>query len=157
MGSGLDVMIDGKMLKDWLKSDEGMVDYSKCETGVDVSNNPEYRIYDIGGFVHDPSVMETRYHNGVDLARVAGVATSYRDEGYDDISVSTAMDGDLSVQIFFNSLKDATIQDFVYRYFHIIDGDIYISETNHRVFIKGRKGTDEEIEKFIDDFNSRII
>ena len=24
-----------------------------------------------------------------------------------------------------------------------------------RVFIKGRKGTDEEIEKFIDDFNSR--
>lgn len=156
MALDMAVVIDGKPLKEWLKSDEGLVDYSKCEFGADVSNNPKYRIFDLGKFEHDPSVGKTRYHNGVDLARVAGIATSYRDEEYDTISITTALDGDLSVQVFFGQISNANIQDFVYRFFHVIDGDIYISETNHRVFVKGRKGTEEEIIAFVNDYNQRI-
>lgn len=101
-------------------------------------------------------MVETRYHNGVDLTRVAGIATSYSDEDYDTIRNTTTLDGDLSVQIFFGQMRNSTIQDFVYLFFHVIDGDIYISETNHRVFVKGRTGTEEEIIAFVNDYNQRI-
>lgn len=38
----------------------------------------------------------------------------------------------------------------------VVDGDIYVSETNHRVFVKSRTGTEEEIISFVNDFNNRI-
>ena len=152
----LNTIVEGKSLREWLKTDNGLVDYDKCEFGADVSNNSEWRIFDLGKFYHDPSVMKTRYHNGVDLARVAGVATSYRDEEYDNLSYKSALDGDDYVTIFFNQIENATIADFVFRFFHIIDGDIYISETCERVFVKGRRGSEEELMRFVESFNSRI-
>lgn len=48
MALDMAVVIDGRPLKERLKSDEGLVDYSKCEFGADVSNNPKYRIFDLG-------------------------------------------------------------------------------------------------------------
>lgn len=155
MKQNLDVVINGKKLKDWLKSDEGRVDYSKCEAGMNVSNSDEYSIYDLGAFYHDPSVRETWYHNGVDLVRVAGVAISIHDEYYDTISEFSVLEGYDYARLFFSHLKNATIQDFVYYFFRLLDGEIYISETNCRVYVKGRKGTQEEIEAFVSDYQSR--
>lgn len=63
-------VVEGKKLKDWLKSDEGLVDYEKCEFGNNVSNKKGIIIYDLGEFEHDPDVKETTYFNGVDMARV---------------------------------------------------------------------------------------
>lgn len=152
----LNTVVDGKKIGEWLKSDEGLVAYDKCEFGANVSNSSEWIIYDLGMFYYDPFVAETRYHNGIDLARVAGVATSYRDESYDELSYKSAIDGDDYVTIFFNSVRDASIKDFIFRFFHVIEGDIYISETCNRVFVKGKKGTEDELANFIESYKSRI-
>lgn len=131
-----DVVVDGKKMSEWLKSDENLVDYSKCKFGSDVSNSDAYVIYDLGEYEYDPTVVKTRYHNGVDLARVAGCIKYWK--SYYGMSLITAMNGDDYVRIFYNTFADATIQDFVVYFFRIVDGDIYVSETNYHVFVKGR-------------------
>ncbi|MCR5509463.1 MAG: hypothetical protein K6F54_00695 [Lachnospiraceae bacterium] len=155
----LEEIVDGRPLREWLKSDEGMVDYDKLEFGHNVSNTEDYLIYDLGMFYHDSSVGETRYHNGVDLARVAAVNVmgAYRPIEYDTVDLYSALEGDDYTRIFFNSVRNATIADFIFRFFKIIDGDLYISETCHHVFIKGRFGTSEERKAFVENYNSRII
>ena len=45
-----DAVVDGKKMSEWLKSDEGLVDYSKCEFGKNVSNSEDIGIYDLGEF-----------------------------------------------------------------------------------------------------------
>lgn len=150
-----DVVVDGKKLSEWLKSDEGLVDYSKCEFSRNVSNTDDYIIYDLGEFEHDPTVKQTRYCNGVDLARVAG-SVKYG-EPYYGMRTVTAYNGDDYVRIFFNSFINATIQDFVTYFFRIIDGDIYISETNFHVFVKGRRSTQEEWEAAVDALYSKQV
>ena len=44
----LEEIVDGRPLREWLKSDEGMVDYDKLEFGHNVSNTEDYLIYDLG-------------------------------------------------------------------------------------------------------------
>lgn len=138
----LQAVVDGKRIVDWLKSDEGLVDYKKCELGKNVSNTKGIIIFDLGEFEHDPDVRETRYCNGVDLARVAGVVQY--GVPYKGMSMKTAFDGDDYVRIFYNSFANPTIQEFIMYFYRIIGEDIYISETNHHVFVKGRSSTDEE-------------
>ncbi len=38
----LDVVVDGKPLREWLKSDEGLVDYDRLECGRNVSNTESF-------------------------------------------------------------------------------------------------------------------
>lgn len=146
-------VVDGKKIKDWMKSDEGLVDYKKCEFGKNVSNTEAFKIYDLGEYEYDPDVRQTVYCNGVDLARVAG-CVKYG-EKYDGMSLVTAFNGDDYVRIFFNSFENATIQDFIMHFFQVLDGDIYISETNYRVFVKGRSYTDEEWKEAVDKLKAK--
>lgn len=37
-----DAVVEGKKIKDWMKSDEGLVDYDKCEFRKNVSNTKEF-------------------------------------------------------------------------------------------------------------------
>ena len=148
-----DVEVDGKKLKDWLKSDEGLVNYKKCKFGVNVSNTKGTIIFDLGEYEYDPSVGETTYHNGVDLARVAG-AIKYG-VPYKGMSMYTALNGDDYVRIFYGSFEDATIMDFVVYFFQLVRGDIYISETNHHVFVKGYNCDQEEWKAVVDELYSR--
>lgn len=148
-----DAVVDGKKIKDWMKSDEGMVDYEKCKFRKNVSNTERFVIYDLGEYEYDPDVRQTVYCNGVDLARVA--ACVKYGEQYDGMSLYTAINGDDYVRIFFNSFENATIQDFIMYYFRVLDGDIYISETNYRVFVKGRSYTDEEWRDAVDKLTAK--
>lgn len=150
------IVVDGKKLSEWLKSDEGLVDYSKCKFGHNVSNTENYIIYDLGEYEYDSTVVETRYCNGVDLARVAGCAKYHA--SYYNMSVVTALNGDDYVRIFYNSYRNATIQDFVLYFFRILDGDIYISETNHHVFVKGRFcESDEEWRAAVEELSTKYV
>ncbi len=136
------IVVDGKKLSEWLKSDEGLVDYSQCKFRKNVSNTEDIVIFDLDEYEFDPDVGETTYHNGVDLARVA--ACVKYGSPYKGMSLVTALNGDDYVRIFFNSFIGATIQDFIVYFFQLLDGDIYISETNYHVFIKGRSGYSQE-------------
>jgi len=148
-----DAIVDGKKIKDWMKSDEGLVDYEKCEFRKNVSNTKEFIIYDLGKYEYDPDVRQTVYCNGVDLARVAG-CVKYGEQ-YDGMSIVTAFNGDDYVRIFFNTFENATIQDFIMYFFQVLDGDIYISETNYRVFVKGRSYTDEEWKEAVEKLTAK--
>ena len=154
----LDLVVDGKPLREWLKSDEGLVDYDRLECGRNVSNTESFIIYDLGLFCHDPDVGETHYHNGVDLARVTAliVMGAYRDMSYDTVDLYAALEGDDYTRIFFNSVDNAMIADYVFRFYKLIDGDVYISDDCHHVFIKGRAGSSEERQAFANALNGRI-
>lgn len=148
------VVVDGKPLGEWLKEDAGMVNYEKNEFGHNVSTNPDYVIYDLGKFLYDPSVRETRYQNGVDLARVA--ASVHYWVPYHEVDDFEAINGDDLVRIFFNALEDVTVTDFILNFFKILDGEIYISKENFKVYVKGRIGSDEERKAVIDDYARRL-
>ena len=148
-----DAIVAGKTIREWTKSDEGLVDYSKCEFKKNVSNNKEYMIFDLGEFEHDPEVRKTVYCNGVDLARVAGCV--HYDEPYKGMSYYAAVNGDDYVRIFMHSFKEITIEDFVMYFFRMLGGDIYISETNHHVFVKGRDSSEEEWKNAVEELYSR--
>ena len=148
-----DAVVDGKKIKDWMKSDEGLVDYEKCEFRKNVSNTDKFIIYDLGEYEYDPDVRQTVYCNGVDLARVAA-CVRYGAQ-YDGMSLVTAFNGDDYVRIFFNTFENATIRDFIVYFFHLLDGDIYISETNYRVFVKGREGEEEEWKAVVEELYGR--
>lgn len=148
-----DIEVDGKKLKDWLKSDEGLVDYEKCEFGHNVSNTKGTIIFDLGEYEFDPKVGETTYCNGVDLARVAG-AIKYG-EAYKGMSLYTALNGDDYVRIFLNGFENPTINDFVIYFFQLLDGEIYISETNYHVFVKGRNWEEDEWKAAVRELYSR--
>ena len=137
-----EIVVDGKKLKDWLKSDEGLVNYEACKFGKNVSNTKGIVIYDLGEYEYDPEVVVTRYCNGVDLARVLG-AIKYG-KPYKGMSLFTALNGDDYVRIFYNSYRDVTIKDIILGHACLLDGEVYISETNYHVFVKGRIGTQEE-------------
>lgn len=141
------VTIDGHKLIDLLQSDKGMVDYSNCEFGKNVSTTKEYVIFHLGEYEYDSSVRPI-YHNGLDLSRIA--ACSKFHTPYGGMRLTTALEGDDYMRIFFNAYLGATIQDFIFYFFSLIDGDMYISETNYHVYVKGRIGTEEEREKFIE-------
>ncbi len=148
-----EIVVEGKPLKDWLKSDEGLVNYKKCKFGHNVSNKKGIIIYDLGEYEFDPQVGKTTYHNGVDLARVAG-AINY-DEPYKGMSIYVALNGDDYVRIFQESFKDTTIRDFVMYFLQLLDGEIYISETNYHVFAKGRTYEREEWKEAVEELYSR--
>ena len=148
------IVVDGKKLSEWLKSDEGLVDYSKCGFGKNVSNSENYVIFDLGEYEYDPSVKQTRYHNGVDLARVAACAKY--SESYYNMSLVTAMDGDDYVRIFYNYFEDVTIKDFILYFFRMLEGNIYISETNFHVFVRGLSHvTQEEWRAAVDELYAK--
>ena len=148
-----DIEVAGKKLKDWLKSDEGLVNYSKCKFLKNVSNTKDVIIIDLGEYEHDPTVGETTYCNGVDLARVAGCVRY--SEPYKGMHPVTALNGDDYVRIFMHSFENISIEDFVIYFFRLLDGVIYISETNYHVFVKGRNGSDEEWKAAVDELYSR--
>lgn len=148
-----EIEVAGKKLKDWLKSDEGLVDYEKCEFGKNVSNTKGIVIYDLGEYEFDSNVAETTYCNGVDLARVAA-AVKYG-KAYKGMSLYTAINGDDYVRIFLNGFENPSTEDFVIYFYQLLDGDIYISETNYHVFVKGRTSTDEEWEAAVQELYSR--
>lgn len=137
-----DCVVEGKKISDWVKSDEGLVDYEKEEFGLNVSNSKDYVIFDLGEYEYDATVNVTRYHNGLDLARVAG-SVKYH-EPYGGMHPMTAINGDDYVRIFYNGFRDASIQDFVIYFFQLLDGDIYISEKNYHVYVKGREPVSQE-------------
>lgn len=148
-----EIEVAGKKLKDWLKSDEGLVDYSKCKFGKNVSNTEDFIIIDLGEYEYDPEVTQTTYCNGTDLARVAGCARY--SEPYKGMSDFTAYNGDDYVRIFKNSFSDISMQDFVLYFFRLMDGVIYISDTNYHVFVRGREGSDEEWKAAVEELYSR--
>lgn len=148
-----EVVVEGRKIRDWMKSDEGLVDYDKCEFRKNVSNSEEFLIYDLGEFEYDPDVRESRWCNGVDLARVAACIKYGR--RYDGMGIVTAMDGDDYVRIFFNNFIGANLTDFIFYFYRVLDGDIYISETNYHVFVKGRRGTDEEWEAAVEALKNK--
>ena len=148
-----EIEVDGKKLKDWLKSDEGLVNYEACKFGKNVSNTKGIMIFDLGEYEYDSEVVETRYSNGVDLARVLG-AWEYG-EPYRGMRLVTALNGDDYVRIFFNNYADATTRDMILGHFRLLDGEVYISETNYHVFVKGRIGTEEERSVAIEELCSR--
>ena len=148
------VVVDGKPLGEWLKDDAGMVNYEMDKFGHNVSTNPDYVIYDLGKFLYDPSVRETRYQNGVDLARVA--ASVHYWVPYHEVDDFEAINGDDLVRIFFNALEDVTVTDFNLNFFKLLDAEIYISKENFKVYVKGRIGSDEEREKVIADYERRL-
>ena len=148
-----EIEVDGKKLKDWLKSDEGLVNYEACEFRKNVSNTKGIVIYDLGEYEYDPEVGITKYCNGVDLARVLG-AVEYG-EPYKGMRLVTALNGDDYVRIFYNTYTDVTIKDIVLGHLRLLDGDVYISETNYHVFAKGRIGTKEEFNAAIEELRSR--
>lgn len=142
-----DAVVDGKKIRDWAKSDEGLVDYSKSEFRRNVSNTKEFLIYDLGAYEYDPSVGETRYYNGLDLARVAAVAKF--DEKYDGMSGYWALEGDDYVRLFYDAFEEPTIQEFLLYFFRMMPVDIYISEINYRVYLKVRECTKEEWDAMV--------
>lgn len=148
-----EIEVDGKKLKDWLKSDEGLVNYDACKFKANVSNTKGIVIYDLGEYEYDSQVGITTYCNGVDLARVLG-AVEY-DEPYKGMRLVTALNGDDYVRIFYNAFTDVTIQDVILGHFHLLDGEVYISETNYHVFVKGRRGSKEELDAAIEELRSR--
>ena len=141
-----DVEIEGRKLTDYLESDEGLVDYSKSEFGKNVSNTKEYVIFDLGEYEYD-STVKPIYYNGLDLSRIA--ACSRYHTPYGGMRLFTALEGDDHMRIFFNSYVGATIQEFIFAFFSLIDGDMYISESSYHVYVKGRIGTKEEREEVI--------
>lgn len=148
-------IIEGKTIREWAMSDNGLIDYEKCVFKHNVSNNDEYVIYDLGEYEYDPEVVQTTYCNGVDLARVAG-SIRYN-EPYKGMRYTTALNGDDYVRIFMNSFKGATIEDFVVYFFHLTEGDIYISETNHHVFVKGKNPTESVWKKAVDTLYQKRV
>ncbi len=149
-----DVIVEGKPLGEWLQDDSGMVNYENKKFGRNVSLQKDLVIYDLGQFWYDPGVMETRYQNGVDLARVA--ACFYYGVPYHEVDDFEAINGDDLVRIFFNALEDVTMADFNLNFFKLLDGEIYISKNSHKVYVKGRIGTDEERQAAIDDYERRL-
>ena len=141
------VIIEGQKLTDLLQSDEGMVDYSNCEFGKNVSTTKEYVIYHLGEYEYDSSVKPI-YYNGLDLSRIA--ACSKYHTPYGGMRLFTALEGDDYMRIFFNCYVGATIEEYIFYFFSLIDGDMYISKTNYHVYVKGRIGTKEEREKVIE-------
>ena len=148
-----EVEVEGKKLKDWLKSDEGLVKYEACEFGVNVSNTKGIVIFDMGEYEHDPDVGQTHYCNGVDLARVIG-ALKYGSP-YKGMSMMTALEGDSYLRNFLYNFTEISIEDVIIYFFHLVDGDVYISETNYHVFVKGRTCSDEEWKAAVDNLYSR--
>ncbi|MBQ7926766.1 MAG: hypothetical protein IJ335_10810 [Lachnospiraceae bacterium] len=137
-----DCIADGKQIRDWVQSDQGMVDYEKSKFGVNVSKVKDYVIFDLGDYEYDDSVNVTKYHNGLDLSRVAG-CIKYNTP-YGGMKLITAINGDDYVRVFYGSFEEATIQDFVLYFLQLLDGDIYISDYNYRVYAKGRKPSGQE-------------
>lgn len=134
--------VEGKKLKDYLKSDQGLVDYEKCEFGKNVSKQKGIIIYDMGEFEHDPEVAETTYFNGVDMARV--VAGLKYGVPYKGMRLYDALEGDSYVRNFAMWYTELSVEDYVLYFFRLLDGDVYISETNYHVFVKGRTSEEEE-------------
>lgn len=149
-----EIEVDGKKLKDWLQSDEGLVDYSKTKARKNVSNTKGIVIYDLGDYVFDTDVRPQYYCNGVDLSKVAAVARY--EVSYDGMSLKTALDGDDHARVFVNSFENPTVEDFVIYFFQLLEGDVYISETSYRVYVKGRIPADEaEWKAAVDELYSR--
>ena len=138
----LNDVVDGKTLSEWVMSDHGLVDYSKLKFGHNVSNTKGRVIFDLGEYEFDPDVRETVYQNGVDLARVAACARYHTE--YKGMRFKTAIDGWDHMMSFLHGYRNATISDYVIYFFQILDGDIYISETCHHVFVSGRACTSQE-------------
>ncbi len=143
-----DVIVEGKRIADYVKSDEGLVDYSIDEFLVNVSSSDEFIIYDLGEYLHDSRVGKTTYYEGLDLARVTACAQFHTT--YHKMSFVTAMEGDDYTRVFFQSFRKPTIEDYIFYYFHLLDGDLYISNHNYHVYVKGRIGTEEERKETLD-------
>ena len=47
------------------------IDYNNTNFFANVSTKDDLVVYYLGQFEEDPDVKETRYHNGLDLVRIA--------------------------------------------------------------------------------------
>lgn len=144
MESALDLnaVVDGKALSEWVMSDNGLVDYSRLKFGYNVSNTKGHVVIDLGEYEYDPDVRETAYRNGVDLARVSACARY--GAAYKGMRYKTAIDGWDHLMSFLGGYRGATIEEYVLYFFKILDGEVYISETCHHVFVSGRACTTQE-------------
>lgn len=149
-----DYIVDGKPMKEWYQSDGENVDYSNLGFKGNISTDPQLCIVDYGAFVINTDVTPVRYHKGIDLSRLAG--TLYRDEPYDDQMSITCIDGDDIVEILFNSLRDATVKDLVFREYKLLAEDVYISAETKHVMISFKINPREVVLAYVDDYNSRI-
>lgn len=150
-----EVEVEGKKIKDWLKSDEGLVDYEKCEFGKNVSKKKGIVIFDMGEYEHDPNVGDTTYFNGVDMARV--IAGTKYGEPYKGMSMYYALEGDSYLRNFAMWYSELSVKDYVLYFFQLLDGDVYISETNYHVFVKGRTYEEDEWKAAVNELYSRQI
>ncbi|MDO4188659.1 MAG: hypothetical protein Q4D29_06680 [Lachnospiraceae bacterium] len=151
-----DYVVDGKPMKEWYQSDGKNVDYSKLGFHENISTDSQIVIVDYGAFVIDTGVHPYRYHKGIDLSRLAG--TLYRDEPYDDQRVITCIDGDDIVNILFNSIRDATVKDLIFREYdyRIVPEDVYVSAETKHVMISIRINSKEDIIDYAEDYNRRL-
>lgn len=150
-----DYVVAGKPLKEWYQSDGENVDYSKLGFHNDISTDPQIVVVDYGAFVIDTEAFPRAYHKGIDLSRLAG--TLYRDEPYDNQRTITCYDGDDIIDMLFNSLRNPTVKDLVFREYKLVAEDVYISAETKHVMITIKINPKEVILAYAEDYNSRII
>lgn len=147
-------VINGKPLSEWLKDDDGKVDYSRAEFGKNISNTKGYVVFDMGEFVVDPEVC-TDYVNGVDMIRLAGAA--YNADPYDDrMDMITPYDGEDVYRIFMLGMENPTLEDFILNFFKLINGNVYISRTTRHVYVTGNIGPEDAWNRAVDTFRSHM-
>ncbi|MBE5963417.1 MAG: hypothetical protein IKL73_05560 [Lachnospiraceae bacterium] len=112
------------------------IDYNNTNFFANVSTKDDLVVYYLGQFEEDPDVKETRYHNGLDLVRIAACSECHTP--YNGMQLDYQYTGDDLVRIFYNHYENATIQDFIKRFFDLNDGDMYISSINNGVYVEGR-------------------
>ena len=149
-----EIKLEDKYLVDYLIDDEQYIDpekRDKKELFLNISKNKDLVIYDLGPFWHDPSVNETTYINGVDLARVMGCLVFGR--GYFLLDDYQALEGDDYFRIFLHSIKEFSIEKFVMYEFKLLNGNVYISKGDLNVHVSGRQAKDEaEWKEYVEKY-----
>ena len=106
----------------------------------------------MGEYEHDPDVGETTYFNGVDMARV--IAGLKYGAPYKGMSLYDALEGDSYLRNFAMWYPKLSVEDYVLYFFRLLDGDVYISETNYHVFVKGRTYEEDEWKAAVNELVS---
>lgn len=140
-----EIEIQGKKIIDYLIDDTNYIDKekrAKNEIFSNISNDENTIVWDIGPFWYNPSVVETTYFNGVDLARVIGSAEF--GVPFNEVNDYEALEGDDYFRSYLHAAKSFSIESFVLYEYKLLDGNIYISKENLHVHISGRMAKDQD-------------
>lgn len=150
------IEIDGKKLSDlYINDDNEVVDLDgEDKFGVNISNNDNIVIVDLGRYRFDKDVCETTYVNGVDIAVLH--ACFLFNTSYDEVDDYESREGYDYTMCFMRGMKEFRIEDFLMYYLSIINGTVYISEFDLHVHIKGTKPDGSIWESAKNDYESRL-